>query len=383
MTATQLLISAIRAQVCGKSSISFEGISPETMRTLYQLSKSQDMAHIVATELNQQGLLKSGEEISEKFSKQQMIAIFRYERIQYELEEACSAFEEAKIPFMPLKGSTIRALYPEPWMRTSSDIDILIHPTDFPALKEVMEHTLNIPYQSSWHCEHSFFSPGGVHFEIHDGLPEKEENPVPFLDRPWDFSVKTQDWNYRFEMTDELYYFYHIAHMAKHFKEGGCGIRPFLDLWLLEHRISHDTKKRNAMLKEGNLLAFADAARLLSEVWFGEAQHTNLSKQMEGFLLQGGIYGTLENRVAVQQDVKKGRGGYVLAKLFVPYEKLKYEYPILQSHRWLTPVMEVRRWGRILFRGGLKRSAKVIQINANLSEEQKNNASDLLKQLGL
>ena len=27
-------------------------------------------------------------------------------------------------------------------------------------------------------------------------------------------------------MLDELFYFYHIAHMVKHFENGGCGIRP-------------------------------------------------------------------------------------------------------------------------------------------------------------
>ena len=49
-----------------------------------------------------------------------MIAIYRYEKINYELNRLRSALNEAQIPFIPLKGSVLRQYYPEPWMRTSS-----------------------------------------------------------------------------------------------------------------------------------------------------------------------------------------------------------------------------------------------------------------------
>lgn len=49
-----------------------------------------------------------------------MIAIYRYEKINYELNRLRSALNEAQIPFIPLEGSVLRQYYPEPWMRTSS-----------------------------------------------------------------------------------------------------------------------------------------------------------------------------------------------------------------------------------------------------------------------
>ena len=54
-------------------------------------------------------------------------------------------------------------------------------------------------------------------------------------------------------MTDEMFYFYHIAHMAKHFEEGGCGIRPFIDLWTLDNIKDVDHDKRDELLSRGNL----------------------------------------------------------------------------------------------------------------------------------
>lgn len=103
-------------------------------------------------------------------------------------------------------------------------------------------------------------------------------------------------------MPDEYFYFYHIAHMAKHFVgTGGCGIRPFLDIWILNNRINFDREKRANLLSDGELDVFAKQAELLAEIWFGTAEHTEITKQMEEYILRGGVYGTNENRITVQQ----------------------------------------------------------------------------------
>ena len=58
--------------------------------------------------------------------------------------------------------------------------------------------------------------------------------------------------------------------MAKHFvSTGGCGIRPFLDIWVLNHKIDFNREKREKLLSDGGLDVFAKQAELLSEVWFG------------------------------------------------------------------------------------------------------------------
>ena len=85
-------------------------ITPEILPQLYALSKSHDMAHIVAQGLSDLGLLGE-DEISQKFQKQQMLAVYRYQKLNYELEQICQTLEAAKIPFIPLKGSVIRRYY--------------------------------------------------------------------------------------------------------------------------------------------------------------------------------------------------------------------------------------------------------------------------------
>ena len=77
---------------------------------------------MVAEGLNKNGLLaKENQEVGNEIIK----AIYRHAQLSYEYVAVCDALETAQIPFIPLKGSVLRKWYPEPWMRTSCDIDIL------------------------------------------------------------------------------------------------------------------------------------------------------------------------------------------------------------------------------------------------------------------
>ena len=59
---------------------------------------------------------------------------------------------------------------------------------------------------------------------------------------------------------------------------------------------------------------------------------------------------------------------YALSKIFIPYDTIKFHYPILQKYRFLTPIMEVRRWGKLIFCGHLKRTVKELKFNVNISK---------------
>ncbi|MBQ8817851.1 MAG: nucleotidyltransferase family protein [Clostridia bacterium] len=385
MTVTEIMLSAIRTQVCSAERVEYGELSEEVMRSLYGLSKSHDMAHIVSAELDAQGLLKNGDEISEKFRKQHMIAIFRYERINYELEEICTALENAKIQFIPLKGSIIRKYYPEPWMRTSCDIDVLVRPEDLDRATKCIQDDLGYDVEGKGSHDVSMFSPSGVHVELHYDLVEEDivNNCCEILKNAWDYAAPISEGTYRCDFSDAMFYFYHIAHMAKHFEHGGCGVRPLLDLWILDKQEGYDAVARDALLESGALLKFTNAARSLASVWFNGAEHTETTSQMEQYLLFGGVYGNMENRVALQQQKKGGKFKYIVSRIFLPYSTIKFHYPILQKHRWLTPVMQVRRWFKLIFRGGLKRSINEINVNAKMSDDKKESATELLERIGL
>ena len=128
-----------------------QNLSDSFLIELYQISKSHDMVHVVGSALDKAGALPNNE-IGEKFRKQVMVALFRQQRLQYAYEQICKVLEEKKIPYIPLKGAVIRPLYPEPWMRTSCDIDILVRKEDLSSAVEHLVRHFQIqqkPYQNA------------------------------------------------------------------------------------------------------------------------------------------------------------------------------------------------------------------------------------------
>lgn len=303
-------------ELCGgalKETVRTE-LSAEMRRKLFALSNKHDVAHIVASALSNAELLGE-DEISTAFKNVMMTAVYRDAQREYAITQVSTALEKADIPHILLKGAVLRNYYPETWLRTSCDIDILVDELDLEKAVQILTDEHDFLYFKKGTHDVSLFTKNKQHIELHFDLVEKNSanSASLILKRVWSTAKKLRDCKYWYEMSDEMFYFYHIAHMAKHFEFGGCGIRPFLDLWLLNHNISFDKEKRYGLLAEGKLLTFAKQAELLSEIWFGGAEHTEITLQMQEYVLCGGVYGTTENMIVVQQQKQGGKFKYILS----------------------------------------------------------------------
>ena len=386
MDVQRTMFALIAVELCGRR-IDDEiqkGITADGIPALYAISKSHDMAHIVGQALGKMDKLGT-DEASAKFQKQQMVAIFRYERINYELGEICRVLEAASIKFIPLKGSVLRKYYPEPWMRTSCDIDILVHEDDLEKATDVIVDKLNYKNEGKSSHDVSMFSESGVHLELHYGTVEegRAAEASEILADIWSYAIPAEGCAYHHLLSDEMFYFYHIAHMAKHFENGGCGIRPILDLWILEHCVPHDNKNRDRLLEESKLLKFTQVVRDLAQVWFSGEEHTEITRQTEQYIINGGVYGNMGNRVAVQSTKRGGRFRYAMSKIFLPYNSIKFHYPILEKHKWLLPFMEIRRWFKLIFCGHAKRSLNELKYNQTISADKADATKKFLENIGL
>ena len=141
MSDEHALFGAIRAAMAGTT------VEPPANETeaaaLYALAKRHDVAHLLAIAL--QGKLLPGD-VSASLRRQYMGAVFRTEQLLAEQAAITAALEEAGLVFLPLKGAVLRALYPEPYLRTSCDIDVLVHECDLAAVKGVLIDKLDYMY---------------------------------------------------------------------------------------------------------------------------------------------------------------------------------------------------------------------------------------------
>ena len=384
MTGEEVLFGLIRGVICGET-VSEElktACTPEMLEAVYAMAAQHDLAHLVGQAVSTLGLPKS--EVLTKCKQAAFVAVSRHVRMETESQKVFRAFEEAKIPFIPLKGAVMRAYYPESWMRTSCDVDILVQKEQLDATSKILRETLGYRLAETTGHDVSFYSPTDVHIELHFDLVEegRANDSVQVLSRVWEDAQPMKDNAYWYVMPDALFYFYHIAHMAKHFESGGCGIRPFVDLWLLETAGEGDPAGRDALLQKGDLLQFAQAVRKLSRVWFGHEAEDVLSAKLQTFLLHGGAFGTMQNRVSLKQTEGFGRGHYLLSRIFVPYEKLKAYYPILGKYRWLMPLMQIRRWF-LLLKPSVFYMAKGELAASKHIETKQTNGENLMEAIGL
>ncbi len=384
---TKILFALLRSAMTGQEITAEERnlYGEEILSPLFSLAKKHDMAHLAAVALEKNSLLDKNNSLAQAFLQEQMKAVYRYEQLNYELNELCETLENAKIPFIPLKGSVIRKYYPEPWMRTSCDIDILIKEDDLDKALKVLIEELDYKEEGKRSHDVSLFSSSNVHIELHYSLIE--EDVLSKADEPlkdiWNYITAKEGYSYHKLLTNEMFYYYHIAHMAKHYVLGGCGIRPFLDLVVINQNLDLNKEKKNGLLALGGLDKFAKQVENLASVWFDDKEYTAFTKQMEDYLLKAGVYGNIENKVAIQQVKKGGKFKYLFQKIWLPYNVIKFHYPSLERYKWLLPFYQVRRWFKLLFKGGVKRSVNEIKATSSVSKQEKAFTQNMIEQLGL
>lgn len=373
----KLLKSALSGQECREA----QELDRGAWEIIYKISKEHDLAHIIGYALRTLDV-KMDEDLGKAFEKSASVATFRYMQSAYELDAIANTLEKAEICFMPLKGSVLNKYYKEPWLRTSCDIDILVKRQDLEKATSVLVSELGYELKpSSTMHDVSIMSPSGVHLELHFELNEENFKESVLLTNVWE-SGELENTGYHYTMTNELFLFFHIYHMAKHFKNGGCGIKPLLDLWIIRNKMGYDEKRVEELLEKEGYLTFYQNALALSNVWFEKASHTELTKQMQAFILQGGVYGTIDQNVVMSQT-EKGRFRRLFGRIFLPYKKLIIRYPSLKKFPPLYPIYTVIRWFRILFSKDRGRAFDEIKANQSVSQNEINQAGDLINKLGL
>lgn len=383
MQETEVLFALLRAGITGET-VSAEiqaACTEEMLEKVYDHVRQHGVVHIVGQALSKMQVPDC--DVVETFKKAAFMAFYRYGQIKYDYERICKTLEEGCIPFIPLKGSVLRDYYPEPWLRTSGDVDILVKEEDLDRAVDLLVSKLQ--YHSHGRAEHDVSLTGANRFllELHFALVQTPGKAKDILDKVWDDARPIAPGRYQHVLSNEMFCFYHLAHMAKHVRIGGSGIRSFVDLWIMGQKMQFDAEKLKALLEQGERLAFAHAAGKLVDYWFNGAEPDQWTIYLETFILTGKMFGSNENSVLIEQQVHGGGIRYMLRRIFMPYEQLKENYPILKKHKWLTPIYHVVRWVRLICIGRFSKSVRELSISNHITNETRDNTYALIEHLGL
>ncbi len=261
-------------------------------------------------------------EVLEAFDQASLMDMHQIVQHDIALESVSAALDEAKIPYVLLKGATLRHLYPDFSLRTSNDIDVLVHETALDRAVAVLERETDFQTQERGYHDVSMVS-ARVHLELHFTLKENMESVDRILSRAWEYTEPTEGCRAVFQ--PDFHVFYLIAHMVKHFLNGGLGIRPILDIWLLRTKTSFDEETVCRMCSECGILKFYRECCALSEVWLEKTEHTETTKLLEEFCLSGGVFGSEQFRNAGRQRKQRG-WKYLFSRVFPPAYEVKEYY---------------------------------------------------------
>lgn len=290
---------------------------------------------------------KPNEKVCKAFETENYKA-FRKQTIQeIETNLIKDALAQREIKYILLKGSVVKALYPESVMRTMGDIDILIE-------KEKNESASEAMLKLGYTLEES---------NVYNDLYLKEPLMAVELHRyltadidKYNFSeeraIKCEGADFEYKMPDEDVYVHLVVHAAEHYFYGGTGIRTVLDIWVYNNALGKtlDREYIKSELEKLELYGFEQKLNNLCAIWFEGKRSEPFYEDMEEYIVSNGTYGKLKNQkisdfnefVSDNKGFKRQKAKYVITSVFpgVKYMSINYpwvkKYPILLPTAWIV-----------------------------------------------
>lgn len=305
-----------------------------------------------------------------------------------ELQRIFTAFDENGIDYMPLKGTLMKERYPKPELRIMGDADILIRLAQYEKISGIMTalgftETANSDHELVWR------SPK-LYLELHKRLiPSYNKDFYAFFGEGWQLAKRQN--GTRFSMTAEDEMVYLFTHFAKHFRDGGIGLRHMTDLFVYQKaNPSLDEAYVEAELEKLQLLSFYNNIKKLLRVFFMDEAEDELSEILTEYIFESGSWGKLESRILATsvRDLGESRSPlkkkllYLKEIAFPSLNGLKFKYPILKRAPWALPLVWIYRpFYKLLFeKESLNRHEQAISA---MKKEDIDRRREFLSAIGL
>lgn len=266
--------------------------------------------------------------------------------------EISARLEDAGIWHMPLKGIVITDYYPAFGLREMSDVDIAF---DSSRANDVRKIMIGLGFVIEDFCNHTHDAYHRLpvsNVEMHRGLMETWLNPAmgDYYFNVRDKMILDDGKKYTYHFGTEDFYLYITAHTYKHYSEGGTGLRSLLDCYVYMKRFADSMDWEYISREAGkmNLADFERDFRDLALYVFGDDKSGDINREMLGYIISSGTYGHIDTET---KHITGGMFGgsklrYLLAKVFIPFSRLKYINPYVYSHKYLYPAYVMRRLWR-------------------------------------
>ena len=298
--------------------------------------------------------------IKDKLKKYHHRAILVETVQEAEKQKIISELENNCIKFLPLKGSIIKYLYPSPDLRSMSDLDFLVKKSKLKEIKKIMK-SLNYKIYHLGGNHDIYSKPPIMNVEMHHKMMAESYLMSKYFNNIWEKVKLGKESKYQYELSNEDYYLFMVAHAAKHYSVGGTGIRSVLDIWIYLSKYT-DILDWDYLMNEFeklNISLFANNIKKLAYAWFGNEESDKIIDLMADYIIESGTHGNTTH-ASIKKDffdqnpltnIRSTKFKYILRKVFPSFKTLSLQYPILKKMPVLFPLIWiVRLFKIILFR---------------------------------
>lgn len=348
-----------------------EGMSLEG---LYEYQKGQDVSNMAYIALKKLGY--TDEQLGE-FKEDYKLNVLREARFELGGQQIFDAFEKAEIPFLTLKGAILKYYYPNPALRTFTDIDIYVGKEIDRAEQELFK----LGYEKTGFDEHNdvgYTKKPSLHIELHKDLFPDDYDFEGYFDEPYQHTELKDGYKYYHVYKTDDFFIHVLCHLYKHFTFGGCGLRQYLDIYVMTQKMKLNMDYIRSELKSFGMDGFLDTTLKLNRFFYdGEKPDDELIEIAE-FVFNNSTFGNADNRLVLDYD--KGHGEkrtlwgnikYFMERWGLNYSQMKLKYKVLKYLPFLLPFCWIYRLiTALLFRRNVIKASvdDVGKMNSDFSD---------------
>ncbi|MBQ8163551.1 MAG: nucleotidyltransferase family protein [Clostridia bacterium] len=332
---------------------------------------------------------KPSEPILKELKKAKMHGALRSSFQDDVLNGMLDACAKNNVDILPLKGSVMKELYPHSSLRNMCDLDLLVRKEDLEKAGKLLED-LGLTFEKYGEHDVTYKMEPYVSVELHFLVTDTHASlsSAKYYENIWNIAKPRADIKNHYYLEKNDYYVSLIEHMCKHYRNGGCGIKAFIDIYLYNEKYKDELDREyiNRTLDIFGMREFSDHALALAYKWFGGGAGDELSDEMERYVIAGLAFGTTDVYQAASHSRSKKRGesvgkfSYIIKRIFPPYYSMCYGYPKLKRFPFLLPFMWVHRWFYQIF---VKKKKVKDTLAYKVSDQKVAMYEDHMKKLGI
>ena len=193
-------------------------------------------------------------------------------RALYEQTQIAMLFDNAKIPFVVIKGASAAVYYPRPSSRTMGDVDVLVGDGKFDAAFELLKEN-GYEFLTDYEDGRDYsFKKGGVIFELHKKYSDKQNDIEIYLADGIKNAVTLELYGKTFPSLPKAENGLVLLDHIRHHLFGGLGIRQIIDFMLFVNSIPDENEFERDFLplfERANLGTLAKVITKMCKKHFG------------------------------------------------------------------------------------------------------------------